>query len=1102
MELSVISSPNRTALEAEFTELMKNASHIDGGVVSIVPDQSSFSEEERLIDIFKVTGLGNPEVLSFKRLFFKLRDKFPSGKRRLTAAAREMAVMYAIKNIKEEDFRLFKGVVQKSRLSGAISGLITGFKRYGVDEAALKKAEDGLSPSPLKNKIHDCLLTLESYNRLMENSALADADDDLWELRRILSLKECSFFEGKTVFIRHFSDLNKLQRQCVGQICARARAVYVGVIWEDKPEFATAKTLIDGMRRTAEEFALPFSHRILPPAADSRPAPLAYAAENYYNDFAAPFEESVGNSLYMHVSKNPFAEVQHVAASIARLVSRGVRQRDITVAARNAEDYSGYVKRIFPTYGISVFMDGKRPLSRHSVSRFLISAAELAIYGFNHENVFSFAKNPFAPRGGNCGELEDYCLEAGVRSWNWGEDFTFVRGSYAAVEYGKEAATEKLEDINKLRREIYELIAPLRKGFKEERTGKEYAQLLYGFITAAALPEKINAAVKVQQDNGDERGGEETRQVYNLLVEILEDIYTDFGELTLSPREFLDAFKTACGSVQVGAIPAASDSVIFGDIERMKGSRDSYVFLLGLNEDIFPRAFADTSVFTEYEAEILAHDWGIELPPMGGEKSDNEKLLVYEAISAANNALYMSYPISSSQGGNLRPSSIAERMRNLFPNIHETEDVNTSHAEYLCATKQAAYTELFTAENRGENMKFWGLIRAILEKDEKYKERLKLIDKSRNYSCEKTENLDTELLQKVLGEELYLSPSRLDSYGECPFSFFLQNILKLEDSGEMNISFADSGNLMHNIIDGFCAAVTEKKGGWAGVTGESADEIFNKVCAEIRSGINPHILSDPRFSAALERIEKFAKKSIDEIRQQLEEELFVPTGNEVMIGDNGTIPPTKIVMPNGKKVKFTGRIDRADIRTGVKITENGQTKFVDLVRIIDYKSSKRDIDFNKVLNGIQLQLFAYMDSYTQAKENARPAAALYFNLSETVQQAEIGVEETVKKDRLTGVGVRGRMAEREGITVLEAEEMDAVIKYARRAMVKAAEKIYRGEVPVSPVKTDSSFKCDYCGFKGVCRAEEIPQSCIRYLPKDKNGEALEAIKKEAAEIEA
>ncbi|MGN1098270.1 MAG: PD-(D/E)XK nuclease family protein, partial [Clostridia bacterium] len=869
MKLTVLACPDHGALETAVTGLMKEYTDISrNGAAVIVPDQSSFSEEERIIKAFGTVGLGNPEVLSFKRLFYNLSGKFPSGRKRLTPSAREMAVAYSLNNIDKADFRLFSGVVKKRELASTVSGLITGFKRYGVTADKLGAADKGLEQnSPLQKKIHDCFMALESYDRLMDESGLCDADDDMRELARILELEDCDFFSGKTVFIRHFSDLNRLQLQCVGGICKKAEGIFAAVCWEDRPEFATTKKLIDGLKRTALENGCQFELKTLDGFKDSRPEPLAYLAKNYYQSSAPAYDKTVERSIFLHVSKNPAAEVRRAAAAIARLVKNGCRYRDITVAARDIDSYAGYIKRIFPIYSIPVFADAKRPLARHSAAGYVLSAMELAIYGFTHENVFGFAKNPFAPHGGSCGELEDYCVEAGIRSWNWGEDFTFIRGAYSSLDYGGEREPEDLTFINQRRGELVELMEPLRLCLGEKRSGKEFAKGLYEFMLSGGLPEKAEAAAKEQENCGDLRGGSETRQVYNLMIDILDDVCTVFGDREIDPEDFYEAFKTACTAVQIGVVPPSADSVTYGDIERMKGARDKYVFVLGLNEDVFPRAFADSSIFTEYEAEALREQWDIELPPMGAEKSENEKLLVYEAVSFAEKRLYLSYSLGKTDGGNLRPSPIVGRVRELFPKLRETEDVNSPNGEYLCATKAAAFLELGTAMGENRPEKFWSLVHALLRDDPIYGPKLRQLEKNMNYNSMETEDLDSELLKKVTGEELALSPSRLESYGGCPFSYFLQYILKLRDTAPMNINFADSGNILHNIIDGFCARVSrDLKGNWRKADASFTDRVFGEVCGEIRRGLSRQISADPRLKAAVERIEATARKCIEEIR--------------------------------------------------------------------------------------------------------------------------------------------------------------------------------------------------------------------------------------------
>ena len=70
-------------------------------------------------------------------------------------------------------------------------------------------------------------------------------------------------------------------------------------------------------------------------------------------------------------------------------------------------------------------------------------------------------------------------------------------------------------------------------------------------------------------------------------------------------------------------------------------------------------------------------------------------------------------------------------------------------------------------------------------------------------------------------------------------------------------------------------------------------------------------------------------------------------GNEIEFKDK--IEDTELI----------GKIDRIDIG------ENEEGKFI---RIIDYKSSSRNIDLNEMIAGTQIQLITYIDSVSR-KEN-------------------------------------------------------------------------------------------------------------------------------------
>ncbi len=167
------------------------------------------------------------------------------------------------------------------------------------------------------------------------------------------------------------------------------------------------------------------------------------------------------------------------------------------------------------------------------------------------------------------------------------------------------------------------------------------------------------------------------------------------------------------------------------------------------------------------------------------------------------------------------------------------------------------------------------------------------------------------------------------------------------------------------------------------------------------------------------------------------------------------------------------------------------------MRIVDYKSSEKELSFNKVLNGLQLQLFAYMDTYLEAEKDSRPAAVLYFNLSPSVAETPIGDENPEKKDRLTGAAVCGRMSGHKGVAELEADEMKTVLRYVRRALSRTAREIYSGRMPISPVQTGNRLKCDFCPYHDLCRFGDFGrQGTVREIPSGTGMEAIEIMRKE------
>ena len=122
------------------------------------------------------------------------------------------------------------------------------------------------------------------------------------------------------------------------------------------------------------------------------------------------------------------------------------------------------------------------------------------------------------------------------------------------------------------------------------------------------------------------------------------------------------------------------------------------------------------------------------------------------------------------------------------------------------------------------------------------------------------------------------------------------------------------------------------------------------------------------------RLKKVIKKSVKYIINTLKNSDFKVYGNEIEFGDGKKYAPIEIRLDNNQRAEIIGKIDRVDI------AENEDGKYI---RIIDYKSSVKNVDLNEVMAGIQIQLLTYLDAITK-EENANPAGVLYFNLIEPI----------------------------------------------------------------------------------------------------------------------
>ena len=1066
-----------------------------GDYIYIVPEQFSFSAEKKIIDAFGMVGLGNPQVLSFMRLADLVFSKYGAPKFISDGASFQMLVSYLANSISSEKLKLFDGLVKKSDLADTAASLITTFKRYCITALQLQSAIEKTNDLLLKKKLSDALTVYEEYNDFLKDAGISDKNDTLSVLASILSDEDCDYLSGKKIYIDQFSDFDPSEYECIKVMLRRAKTVSVSLCTDGSSAFDTVNNTYNTLLRLAKECGCKVCMPIEIDGAMHGAKPMIKHLEKcYFEDDSAQFAGSDG-SLSVFCGKNRFSEIHHVARNIVHLVrDKGLRYRDISIIARDAEQYKGIVERIFPFYDIPVFIDKKSPLSSHSVTLFITSILDLAAGGFTYENIFSYIKSPFSPLSKDeADELENYCLAFGIRPFSWKKPFYAKNGVYDA-ENAKGTRTiteEKLEKLNALREKVYAPLSSLLHAIQKNARVEDTCRHLFDFFEKISLREKIESYATSLEEDGENLYALQTKQVYNILVDIFTDICEVMGEKELTLNQFYTTVMAGLKSVEIGTIPVSSDCVTLGSIDRIKGHGARGVFLVGANSGIFPAAVGEGGLFTDEDKAEL-EKMGIHMPPSLATLAKSEQLLIYDAITCAGDYLYITYAAADSGSNALLPSEIVGRIRSLFPDIPFSDDlVSIPDDESIISAKKAVFDILCSklreyALGKKSLSPTMSAAAYYFSNDEVYAPLLR--DAISMTSFENVSSpIDEELMHRALGDNMKTSVTRLESYNKCPFSYFAKYLLKLEPKRTFEISVSDSGSFLHDFLDRFSSFVSESTDEHGNpLTWHSIDNDFirintPKILEEVLCSVNGEMLEIPRIKALFDRLCRVAVQSVYVLRRHIVKSDFVPLGYEISFDEDGRFKPAKIKLDDGKVVTLRGRIDRAD-EFALTMPDGTSGKFV---RIVDYKSSDKTLSLSDVYHGVQLQLFVYLS--TLCKNGYSPAGILYYNLSDPIVEAKPNATEDeilqkrFEERRMSGIVLsENDMIEHMGATdVLKskktatAKNFNAMFRHLDKVIKNTAEDIYNGIFPIEC----TSDACDWCEYKHLCRFEKSFVGC-------------------------
>ena len=1084
----------------------------------ITPEQFSFTAEKRLMETVGKKAILNAEVITLSRMADRALQDIGETRKSLSKTGKAMLV-FDILNKNKKNLK-FLGKSDENIDLGINS--ITELKKHGVTTEKLKEEIQNIESKYLQTKLEDILLLYENYEQAI-NSEYIEETDKLTKLSQ--HIQEIEFLKDSIIYIDEFSGFTYPEYQVIKELAKVTKEINI-TICTDKLEisenpdtdiFYSSKITINKLMQILEkENIKPEKAIYLEDSPRFKTKELKFLEKNIYNKKSTKYAEKVEN-LHLFLAKNQYTEIEYVAKEITKLVrDKKLRYREIGIITKDIEKYSNLAKAIFTKYNIPVFIDEKRELSQNIIIQYILSIFDIMQKNFSKESVFNYAKMGFLKIDQeDIFELENYCTKWGIKQNKWKKDFKY--------EINEEDKKQKIEHLNELRKIIINPILKLKDEIQKEKTAENITKKIYEFIQENNIEEKLQEKIEKLEENGNIDLANEYKESYQVLIDILDEIVNIFSKKNLSIEEYYQILKIGLKNSGLGKIPGTQDQVTIGDVERSRSHKVKAIFIIGINDGSFPSIKKEEGFLGDEDRQILKQD-GIELAKGTLENLYEDNFNIYKALATAENEIYLSYCSADNEGKSLRPSVLIHKIKKIYPELEETSDV--VNPKYEITNKLATYEELLeniAKKQEGKEVeKTWNTVYNYYIKSQEMKQKLKQDLEGINYT-NIPQNLDSNLVEKLYGNTLTTSVSKLERYQSCNFSYYLQYGLKLKEKEELKVQNFDTGSFMHETIDTFFKKVKEQniKLGDLIADEEKIKEIVNKIIEEeLENGKNYSFKETAKYKILVRRLKRIISKALKFIIESLVYSDFSIEGTEIEFDKKGKYKPIEIPLENGKKVEIIGKIDRID----TAISEDGK-----YLRIIDYKSSAKNIDLNEVYAGLQIQLLTYLDAACK-EEDLIPAGVLYFGLIEQMIKADKKITEQEIDNKLrenfkmkgliladvkviemqdnnlknggtskiipAGITSKGEINKR-STSGVNSEEFKILQKYIIKTIKEISKEILKGRIELKPYNKKGKTPCEYCSYKSICGFDtRLCNNTYNFIDKKSNDDVIKKMKEE------
>lgn len=1028
--------------------------------ILLVPELISHDMERRLCMAAGDTASRYAEVLTFTRLVRRVAEygccEIPecidNGGRIVTmaAAARQL----------HSQLKVYAALETKPEFLTQILDAVDEFKRCCITAADLRYASQR-TEGVLAQKLEELSLLLEAYDALCQRAKRDPRDQMNWVLEQ---LEDSDFAQNNTFYIDGFPDFTRQHMSVLEHLIQHSAHVTVSLNCDTPSSKLLA---FEKAGQTAMHLIKMAQHagvEVKITQIDDTRTSLRPVREYLFQGKIQP-DPTLTKQLCLCRTDSVYRECQYAAQEILRLIRSGCRYRDISIVCTDMNTYRPVIGMIFRRHSIPVYLSGTDDILGKGPIITVLSALEAVIEDFEQQAMLRYLRSPLSPISQQyCDQIENYVHIWGITGNRWLETWTLHPDGLGSKK--TEWSKRRLEALEETRLCIITPLVKLRNAIKKSSSISEQVKGIYNFLEEIHFAKCLSKLANEQDKAGNNRNAQILNQLWDILMNALEQLYDVLGATHCEEEAFLRLFELLLSQYDVGTIPTVLDAVTVGPVNSMRCQQEKHLFVLGASEGLLPGYSGSSGVLTDQERTALRN---MEVPLTGGalEGIQAEFAEVYGVFCGSTQTVTISCC-------GTQPSYIFRRLAELAGK----EAAGVSKLGYAESDPVAAAALLLSYGDRNTARN--------LHLEDRY-------DQVRNQRDHDLGQVTRENIEGIYGHSLKLSASQVNLQAECRLSYFLRYGLNAKEIKEATVDPAEYGTYVHDVLENTVNEVINR-GGFHKVSLDEtlalakqySDAYTEKHFSEVESQRVEYL-----FRRNIEELNLVISELWDELQAAQYEPIFCEWGfNDEEDADMPCIQIPSVSM----EAKLRGYIDRVD-RYSV-----GDASYI---RVVDYKTGSKEFDYCDVFNGVGLQMLLYLFALEQEK-NERfgkhpipggvqyfPARVPYVNLDgadmdEATERTKnwrrkgLLLDDELSIAAMDPDGTMRRLCctrKKDGTLagdLASRDQLKQLKEYVFTVLAGMVEEISSGIVEPNPYTRGSSHNaCAFCPYQSICHMDSV-----------------------------